>query len=108
MPQPEDLVDQLVAVAARHLLIARFPIFDGPRIVGLQASRLADNGPGPAPEGTPDKLVHYPVTFCNKDDIAARLLRTYDITGQFASPSSNYRVGGSAATGASFLLRRRA
>jgi putative methyltransferase (TIGR04325 family) len=106
VPDPEGFADRVTEIAAPHVMVARFPLFEGPRTVAVQASRLGDNGPGPAPEGTPDRIIRYPITFCNKDELAGRLMRGYRLAGQFASPSANYRIGDSEVTGASFLLRR--
>lgn len=106
VPDPEGFADRIAEIGAPHVMVARFPLFEGPRTVAVQASRLGDNGPGPAPAGTPDRIIRYPITFCNKDELAGRLMRGYRLAGQFASPSSNYRIGDREVTGASFLLRR--
>ena len=107
-PSPEEVFDELVGIGARDLMIARLPLFDGPRTVGVQTSKLSENGPGPLPQGFNDRIIKYPVTFCTRTQITEKLLGSYRLNAQFQSPSANYLIGGRPAIGATLLLRRRA
>ncbi len=108
VPYPEKMLDSILAICAPVVLIARFPLYSGSRCVGVQTSFLSDNGPGPMPEGIDNKQVNYPVTFINKEDMVQQVLSSYQIAGQFLSPSANYTVGTQQAPGISILLRYRA
>ena len=108
VPYPEKMLDNILGICAPVVLIARFPLYGGSRCVGVQTSLFSDNGPGPMPEGIANKQFIYPVTFINTGDLAQRVLSSYQIIGQFLSPSANYTVGPQQAPGISILLRYRA
>jgi hypothetical protein len=108
VPHPEQLIDNLVAINASILLIARLPVHAGARCVGVQTSLLSHNGPGPMPAGLIDRQISYPITFINKGDLGRQLLSHYQIVGQFLSPSANYKVEARQAPGISLLLRHSA
>ncbi len=63
-PDPIHHLRQLTAVGARHLFITRTGFsHTGERLIGIQQSRLSDNGPGPVPANFPDRVIFYPYVF---------------------------------------------
>lgn len=104
VPDPLRTLQALAAPRARFLALLRFPVWNGPTVVGLQRSLLSGNGIGPMPPHIADRQVAYPVTFINFDEML-RILSGYEVALSMASPSSNYEIRGRRVPGASLVLR---
>jgi len=104
LPDPLATLKSLAALRARFFALARFPVWDLPQTVGLQRSRLSENGIGPMPPHIADRQIAYPVTLVNFDE-TMRTLSNYDVAMSMASPSSNYEFGGRRVPGASLIFR---
>jgi putative methyltransferase (TIGR04325 family) len=104
VPEPVATVRALAALHPRYFALLRFPWWRGPQTVGVQPSTLADNGIGPMPPNVADRLVRYPVTFTNIDEIF-RALEGYEMALAMPSPSSNYEVRGQQIPGISAIFR---
>ncbi|WP_050475984.1 methyltransferase, TIGR04325 family [Herbaspirillum rhizosphaerae] len=79
-PDPLAMLQKLVDVEARHLFITRTAFNDAPgTIIAIQRSHLADNGPGPLPDGFQNKEIAYPISFVDKAEVEKILTTKYDI-----------------------------
>lgn len=79
-PDPLAMLRKLVDVEAKHLFITRTAFNDLPgTIVAIQRSQLADNGPGPLPNGFQNKQISYPISFVDKAEVEKILMSKYDI-----------------------------
>jgi putative methyltransferase (TIGR04325 family) len=107
VPDPLETLKYLAALRARFFALIRFPVWNAPRLVGLQRSRLSGNGIGPMPPHIADRDVAYPVTFLNFDEIT-RILSQYEIVLSMVAPSSNYEFRGQLVPGASLIFRSKA
>jgi putative methyltransferase (TIGR04325 family) len=107
VPNPLDTLKSLAALRARFFALVRLPMWDLPQAVGLQRSRLSQNGIGPMPPHTADRQIAYPVTFVNFDDVM-RTLSDYELAMSMASPSSNYEFSGRRVPGVSLIFRAKA
>ena len=103
-PDPLATLKELVALRARHFLLARFPVWRGNQIVGLQPSPLSSNGIGPMPPGIADRQVQYPITFPNFDAVT-NVLAEYEVALACGSASSTYEVRGNTVPGVNILFR---
>jgi putative methyltransferase (TIGR04325 family) len=106
---PLETLKSLATLRARFFALLRFPVWNSPQVVGLQKSRLSDNGIGRMPPHIADRQIAYPVTFVNFDEIV-RTLSDYDyeVAMSMASPSSNYEVLGQRVPGVSLIFRTKA
>jgi putative methyltransferase (TIGR04325 family) len=104
LPNPLATLKALADLRARFFALLRFPVWDSQQIVGLQQSRLSENGIGPMPPHISDRQIAYPVTFLNFDE-AVRVLSDYEIAMLMSSPSSNYELNGRSVPGASVIFR---
>jgi len=104
VPNPLVTLKALADLRARFFALLRFPVWDSPQVVGLQRSRLSENGIGPMPPHISDRQVAYPVTFLNFDE-ATQVLSDYEIAMLMGSPSSNYELNGRSVPGASLIFR---
>ena len=109
VPNPLETLKSLATLRARFFALIRFPVWNSPQVVGMQKSRLSENGIGPMPPRIADRQIAYPVTFVNFDEIV-RILSDYDyeVAMSMASPSSNYEVLGQRAPGVSLIFRAKA
>lgn len=105
MPQPEDALRRVATAKPRRIVLARFPAYEGPRVVGLQQSQLSHNGPGPMPDGIADRTVLYPVTFVPMSDVLSRL-EGYRVAQRYDSPSGTYEIDRQRVAGTTLLLER--
>lgn len=63
-PDPIGYLRRLMQVGARKIFITRTGFsHTGERLIGIQQSRLSDNGPGPMPPGFIDRAIFYPYVF---------------------------------------------
>ncbi len=106
VPDPLGALRVLAGLRAPYLGLARFPIWLAKEAVGIQESRLSDNGIGPLMPGVENRTVRLPVTFTPFEDVAAALA-DYDLILKTTSPSASYDVDGVPAPGASMIYRRR-
>ncbi|MGB6509110.1 MAG: methyltransferase, TIGR04325 family [Xanthobacteraceae bacterium] len=103
-PDPLETLKMLVALHPRYFGLLRFPVWGRPSLVGLQTSPLSLNGIGPMPPNVPDRMVTYPVSFTNFDDVM-KLFVDYEIAMSAASPSSAYEIRGQPVQGLSVVFR---
>jgi putative methyltransferase (TIGR04325 family) len=104
VPDPLATLKTLADLRPRYFALARFPLWGGAQVVGLQTSPLSANGIGPMPPNISDRQVRYPVTFTNFDDVM-RTLAGYEIALAMGSPSSGYDVRGQNVQGISVVFR---
>lgn len=104
VPDPPAILSQLAALRSRYVLLARLPHWREPTVVGVQVSKLSENGIGPMPPGVQDREIRYPVTFMNLDDIL-RIFGDYNVHLAMYSPSSTYVVRNNTVAGVSIILR---
>ena len=104
VPDPLATLRALAALQARYITLARFPLWRGAPIVGVQISTLAGNGIGPMPPNIADRELKYPVTFTNIDDVL-RALNDYEVDLVVASPSAEYGVLGQNVPGVTVIFR---
>jgi putative methyltransferase (TIGR04325 family) len=108
VPDPLATLAELAALQAPHFLLARFPLWHRPTLIGVQTSPLSANGIGPMPPGIADRPIRYPVTFVPMSDVMRTFeAHGYGISSAMASPSSNYEVAGGGVPGVTLLLRLR-
>jgi putative methyltransferase (TIGR04325 family) len=67
VPDPDASLNQLLALKARHVLLARL-LFGEPRIV-IHRARLSDHGYGPMPEGWPDHETSTPMAWLDREHV---------------------------------------
>jgi putative methyltransferase (TIGR04325 family) len=104
VPDPLATLQTLASLNARYFMLARFPLWHNPQLVGIQISTLAGNGIGPMPPNIPDREIQYPVTFTNLTDVL-RVLDRYDLALATPSPSSQYNVRGQHVPGITLIFR---
>jgi putative methyltransferase (TIGR04325 family) len=105
VPHPMVTLSALVALRANYVMLARFPVWHGPLLFGVQTSPLAANGLGPMPPDVPDRLVRYPVAFPNIGATLGMFKQGYDLIVSLPSPTASYSVRGQNAPGATFIFR---
>lgn len=101
---PLGTLKSLLSLRPRHFTLARFPVWGGRQVVGLQSSRLSHNGIGPMPPNVPDREVTYPMTFANFDE-AMRAFQDYDLISAMVSPSGNCTVLNANVPGITLIFR---
>jgi putative methyltransferase (TIGR04325 family) len=104
VPDPLETLTRLTALQPRYFGLLRFPAWGRSPLVGLQTSPLSHNGIGPMPANVPDRLITYPVSFTNFDDVM-RVFAGYEIAISTISPSSNYELRGQPVHGLSVIFR---
>jgi putative methyltransferase (TIGR04325 family) len=104
VPNPIETLKSLATLQAPHFLLARFPVWGMAQTVGVQTSPLAANGIGPMPPHIADRLITYPVTFVNFDQVM-QILADYEIAMSMPSPSSIYEIRGQRVPGISLIFR---
>jgi putative methyltransferase (TIGR04325 family) len=83
VPDPYQSLAELTQCGAAQIFITRVGLSSGAKeIISIQKSRLLDNGPGPLPDGVPDEVVQYPVTFASKRRFEQILQGRYTIAVQ--------------------------
>ena len=91
-PNPLYTLNQLVSLKARYLYLTRTPVTaTSGRIITIQRSRLANNGPGPLPEGIKDLEIKYPITYVGKTDIESILKTQYKVRFTISEGSDTFR-----------------
>jgi putative methyltransferase (TIGR04325 family) len=104
VPDPLGVLKTLAAQQSRYFGLIRFPLWGRPQIVGMQTSTLSENGIGPMPPNVADRLVNYPVTFTNIDEVM-QTLAGYEIAMSTVSPSSTYEIHSEPVQGLSVIFR---
>lgn len=104
VPDPLETLTGLTALRPRYFGLLRFPAWGRPSLVGLQTSPLSLNGIGPMPPDIPDRMITYPVSFTNFDDVM-KLFVDYEIVMTTVSPSSTYEIRGQPIQGLSIVFR---
>jgi putative methyltransferase (TIGR04325 family) len=106
VPDPFETLSALVSLGPRYFAIARFPVWRGPQIVGLQTSLLSQNGIGPMPPSIRDRHVTHPVTFVDYET-AMRAFKDYELLSVTDSPSATYIVQNRKVGAVSLVFGRR-
>ncbi len=106
VPEPMASLEALIGLRAPYFLLARFPVWAGQPLVGVQESMLANNGIGPMPPDMADRTVKYPITFLNIDDVRIRFEKVYRLILALPSPSAEYQALGEKIAGATLFFRR--
>ena len=104
VPHPLETLEALTALRPRYFGLLQFPVWGRPSMVGLQASPLSLNGIGPMPPNVADRMITYPVSFTNFDDVM-KIFVDYEIAMTAASPSSTYEIRGQPVQGISVIFR---
>ena len=92
-PRPDQTLRDLAGAGARHLVLARFPLWRGATTVGIQRSMLSGNGIGALPEHISDLEVAYPITFIDQSTVH-QAFHLYRETFRTHSSSADYNVAG--------------
>jgi putative methyltransferase (TIGR04325 family) len=104
--KPCDYLRTLVAVSASHILINRLGLTKGNHdVITVQESWLSWNGPGPMPDGIPDRKVRYPYTFLRESTFYDAIRENYDIVMTFDDPSGTFPVDDEPIVGVGLLAR---
>ena len=106
VPEPLATIKELAALRAKYFAMARFPIWSGAKIVGLQGTQLLGQGIGPPPSSIVNREIKIPITFENFHDVT-KVISDYDIAWILRSESGDYSVGDRPASGMTFVLRLR-
>lgn len=85
---------RLMDVGAEHIVFNRLGLSTGDQVVSVHESMLSWNGPGPMPEGIPDRVVRYPFVFPSKAEFMAVLDERYEVAATFADDSGIFQVRG--------------
>ncbi len=101
-PNPIAFLRQLVNVNARCFYITRTPFCNADHAtVTTQKSKLSENGPGPLPEKTKDRIIKVPVTYASRravEDIISEKyviqFRTQEGEGVFKMPNMTVSMDG--------------
>jgi putative methyltransferase (TIGR04325 family) len=94
-PDPLLVLREILAVRAEHVFITRTALTTVRESIAMvQESRLANNGPGPLPEGFSDREVQYPVTFVGKELFKSTLEAAYTIRFEVEEERAVFRVHG--------------
>ncbi len=104
VPDPLECLQALIATRPRYFALLRLPAWGRPPLVTLQKSALSGNGIGPMPPNMPDRMITYPVTFTNFDDVM-RLFVDYEIAMSTVSPSARYEIRGQHIEGLNVIFR---
>jgi putative methyltransferase (TIGR04325 family) len=103
---PLGTLKRLASLRARHIMLARLPIWRERTLVGLQRSMLSQNGLGPMTPHVLDREVCYPVTFVHIDEIVHMLESSgYKLILSLASPSGAYTVQDKSVAGMTLIWR---
>jgi putative methyltransferase (TIGR04325 family) len=105
---PLATLKELLSIQASYFALARFPVWHGATVVGLQESNLSDNGIGPMPAHIPNRQVRYPITFTDFGDVS-RLIsdHDYEVLFTLGSPSAEYTIWKELARGITLICRLR-
>lgn len=94
LPEPRESLEQICASSAASIVFTRTGLAPaGATRIIVQSSRLADNGPGPLPQGFTDRLVRYPNTFIPRAEFEKVLSRNHEIRFSASEMSRAWRVG---------------
>jgi putative methyltransferase (TIGR04325 family) len=93
LPNPRAVLESLLACKAKTLLLTRLALTDGPDLITVQRSMLADNGRGPMPPGIANKRVSYPAIFVNRDDIEHLIESRYRFRARLVEERAVHFVG---------------
>lgn len=108
VPDPIASLEELLALRAPYLMLARFPVWSGETKVGTQTSHLSGNGIGPMPAHVRDRVVRYPITFVDLDTVLGLIEQSgYEVLLTTPSPTADYVVAGVPSLGRTLFCRRR-
>lgn len=94
-PAPLELLKQLLSLKAPNFFVTRTSLNNGPgRLITVQHSDLASNGPGPLPPGFSNARVSYPVVFESKTKFESLLHNHYDVRFGLREEENAYFCGG--------------
>jgi putative methyltransferase (TIGR04325 family) len=94
-PDPLLSLREILAVRAEHVFITRTALSTLSETISMvQTSRLANNGPGPLPDGFSDRQVQYPVTFLPKALFQSTLQEAYAIRFEIEEEQAVFRLRG--------------
>lgn len=94
LPDPLAVARQLTEVGAPTLIVTRTALTtDGMRGTIIQTSRLANNGPGPMPDGIADRPLLFPTVLVPREELEAVLRQDYTIMASGVEETCAYRAG---------------
>jgi putative methyltransferase (TIGR04325 family) len=108
LPDPLASLHEFLALGPRAIVLARTGLSrDSTTRIVVQTSRLADNGPGPLPDGYVDRELRYPNTFVPQQDVDTALENSYETLVKVVEVARAWRAGGTDIPQLAYLLRRR-
>lgn len=107
LPDPLEVLSQLISLEANVMLLSRLGLTEGESYTIIQTSTLSANGPGPLPAGVKDGLVTYPVTFMNRRTLEDLVCQKYVILAHYCDNSSDYKTPREDINGTCYLLVHR-
>jgi putative methyltransferase (TIGR04325 family) len=91
---PLFYLQQLINLNAPYLFISRTPFIASnfpKKIIAIQSSYLASNGPGPLPSKYKNKTVLYPITYVSKNLVEKIIGQKYMIRFQLEETNENFQ-----------------
>jgi putative methyltransferase (TIGR04325 family) len=106
--KPYDYLRTLVSVSASHILFNRLGLTKGTHdVITVHESWLSRNGPGPMPNGIPDRKVRCPFVFPKESTFYEIISENYDVVMTFDDSSGMFPVDDEPIVGVGLLARRK-
>jgi putative methyltransferase (TIGR04325 family) len=107
VPQPRQLLRELVNSGAKFMLLSRLGVTRGQQdVICVHETRLSDNGPGPLPAGFEDGVCRYPFSFIQLSDLDAIIGSNYKTKLQFDDNTGVFPVNDEPLAGLAYLCER--
>lgn len=104
--KPYDYLRTLVSLSASHILFNRLGLTKGNHdVITVHESWLSWNGPGPMPDGIPDRKVGYPFIFLKESLFYDAIRKNYDVVMTFDDPIGMYPVDDEPIVGVGLLAK---
>jgi putative methyltransferase (TIGR04325 family) len=84
VPSPQATIQEFIACQPAYIFLNRLALSASETMITVQESFLGANGPGTLPDGIPDRLCRYPVTYFPKRRCEEMLSQNYRVTMEFA------------------------
>jgi len=107
VPDPCVALERLLACGAPIVLLLRTALSNDGDLVGVQTTRLSQNGPGPMPSNVDDATIRYPIVAASRRRFEEIVSRRYGIRHRFAQERGAYWFGGRPVEMHSWLLENR-
>lgn len=105
--KPYEVIRQLKGLESEWLFFNRMMFNTGSKdLVTIQQSQMADNGPGPIPQGFQNKLIRYPHTNLSYTNFLTAFEPEYKPEWIFDEPSGNINKGEMSFIGKGMLFKK--